>query len=368
MVGRELEYINEAIARKHLSGNGYFTQLCQRFIEERLGRGRVLLTHSATAALEMAAILLDIGPGDEVIMPSWTFPSTANAFVLRGGVPVFVDIRADTLNIDETLVESAITSRTRAICVVHYAGVGAEMDFISAIAAQRGLMVIEDGAHAMFARWRGQSLGGLGDLAAFSFHETKPVFSGEGGALVVNGAAAQRRAEIVWEKGTNRLQFKRGETTSYTWVDVGSSFLPSEILAAFLYGQLEQGETVTARRVRIWQQYYEGFADLETEGILVRPACADAEHNGSIFYLLVADAQRRPAILRYLRDAGIGVATHYVPLHNSPAGRRFGRVAGPMTRTEDVALRLFRLPLHGGLTPRDQDFVIDAVRRAFVTA
>jgi dTDP-4-amino-4,6-dideoxygalactose transaminase len=269
LAGRELEYIRKAIENSHLSGNGQFTVLCQRFIEGQLRGGRALLTHSCTAALEMAAILAEIGPGDEVIMPSWTFASTANAVVLRGAVPVFVDIRSDTLNIDESLIEAAITRRTKAISVVHYAGVGAEMTAILDIAKRNRLRVIEDAAQAMFATWCGKPLGTFGDFSAFSFHETKNVISGEGGALVVNDEAAFARAEIIWEKGTNRAQFKRAEVAKYTWVDLGSSFVPSDVLAAFLYAQLEHGAAITARRLQLWRYYYDGLAALQEDGSVV---------------------------------------------------------------------------------------------------
>lgn len=365
LTGGEFRYVKETLDRSHLSGNGRFTGLCQKFLEQNLGAGRALLTHSCTAGLEMAAILADIGAGDEVIMPSWTFSSTANAFVLRGAVPVFVDIRPDTLNIDENLVEAAVTPRSRAICVVHYAGVGAAMDAIMTIADRHGLKVIEDAAQGHFAKWKGRPLGTFGQFSAFSFHETKNIIAGEGGALVVNDPSAFARAEIIWEKGTNRAQFQRGEIARYTWVDVGSSFLPSDMVAAFLLAQLERGESITARRLALWRRYYEGFADLEGKGLIRRPLVpGECEHNGHIFHLLVADAARRDRLLRRLADRGIYAIIHYVPLHSSPAGIRFGRTASAMTHTDSIAARLIRLPLHLQLTDAQQDYVVTEIGRA----
>jgi dTDP-4-amino-4,6-dideoxygalactose transaminase len=363
LAGNEFDYMRQALATAHLSGNGQFTARCHQFLEGRLG-GRALLTHSCTAALEMAALLIDIAPGDEVIMPSWTFSSTANAFVLRGAVPVFVDIRPDTLNIDEKLIERALTARTKAICVVHYAGVGAEMDTIGRIAAAHGLKVIEDAAQGLYATWGGRPLGTFGDLAAFSFHETKNIIAGEGGALMVHDPGLFRRAEIIWEKGTNRAQFKRQEVAKYNWVDLGSSYLPSDIIAAFLLAQLEHGEAITAHRLGLWQRYFNGLADLEAQGLLTRPTIpAGCSHNGHIFYVLVGDAARRDAILSELTGAGVSAVIHYVPLHSAPAGIRFGRTAGPMTHTDDAAARLIRLPLHPQLTHEQQDSVLAALRR-----
>ncbi len=298
LVGEEFGYIREALERMQLSGKGHFTRLCQALIEQQLGSGRVLLTHSCTAALEMAAILAGIGPGDEVIMPSFTFTSTANAVVLRGGVPVFIDIRPDTLNLDESLIEAAITPRTRAIFVVHYAGVSAEMDRIMAIAERHGLLVLEDAAQAMHAAWKGRPLGTFGAFSAFSYHETKNVISGEGGALVVNDPAAVARAEIIWEKGTNRAQFQRGEVAKYTWIDVGSSYLPSEITSAFLLAQLQAGPAITAARLEAWQRYHAAFSGLERTGRLRRPVVpAECTHNGHIYYVLAPDAAARDRAL-----------------------------------------------------------------------
>jgi dTDP-4-amino-4,6-dideoxygalactose transaminase len=365
-VGRELDYIRDAIDRQQAGGGGHYGALAARFIEAALGRGRVLLTPSATAALDMAAILLEVGPGDEVIMPSWTFPSTANAFALRGAVPVFVDVRRDTLNLDERLVEAAVTQRTRAISVVHYAGVGADMAAIAAIAARHRLAVIEDAAHGWGASRDGRALGTFGRFAAFSFHRTKPVQCGEGGALVLNHPTDIARAEMVWEKGTSRLAFERGETDAYAWTDLGSSFVAGELPAAFLLAQLEHGAATIAVRLALWHRYHQGLADLDAAGRLTLPASPQG-HNACIFHLLAASAAARTGILRRLAAAGIAAPVHYTPLHAAPAGRRLGRVAATMPVTEDVAARLFRLPLHLHLSEDDQDRVIAAVRAA-VTA
>lgn len=364
LAGQELEYIQEALEKKlHISGNGRFTRLCHDFLESYLGGGRVLLTHSCTAALEMSALLAGIEPGDEVIMPSYTFTSTANAFVLRGAVPVFIDIRPDTLNLDETLIEQAITPRTKAICVVHYAGVSAEMDVIMAIAEKHGLVVIEDAAQGIYASWRGQPLGSIGQLAAFSFHETKNIISGEGGALVVNDPALFERAEIIWEKGTNRAQFQRGEIARYTWVDVGSSFLPSELIAAFLYSQLENGEKITQKRVSAWNYYYDGLASLEMAGRIKRPVVPQScTHNGHIFYLLAEDAAQRDALLKKLQANHVHAIIHYVPLHSAPAGLRHGRCGSDMTHTDELSARLVRLPIHARLDRPTQDRILEAIQ------
>ncbi|MFN8722318.1 MAG: dTDP-4-amino-4,6-dideoxygalactose transaminase [Rhodospirillales bacterium] len=365
LVGPELEYLAEALANRHLSGGGPFTQRCERWLADRLGVARVLLTHSCTAALEMAALLAGLEPGDEVIMPSFTFVSTANAVVLRGAVPVFVDIRPDTLNLDEALIEAAITPRTRAICVVHYAGVACEMDAIMAIAARHGLLVIEDAAQALGATFRDRPLGGIGHMAALSFHETKNVMSGEGGALILRDPALVERAEILWQKGTDRLRFDRGEVSKYTWVDVGSSFLPSEIIAAVLWAQLGAMEAITAHRLALWDAYAEALAPLERDGLLCGPRPPAAHrHNAHIHHVLLNDAARRAEVLADLRRAGVHAVSHYVPLHDSPAGRRFARSAGPMRRTEDIAARLVRLPLHGDMTREDVANVVRTLAAA----
>src|SRR5574337_1726363 len=346
MTGRELEYIAQAHAAGHLAGDGPFTKRCHAWIEQRTGARKALLTHSCTAALEMAALLLDLAPGDEVIMPSFTFVSTANAFVLRGAVPVFVDIRPDTLNIDETLVEAAITSRTKAICVVHYAGVSCEMDAIMAIANRHGLTVVEDAAQSILSTYKGRPLGSIGQLAALSFHETKNVISGEGGALLINDERLIERAEIIREKGTNRSKFFRGQVDKYTWVDIGSSYLPSELIAAFLAAQLEQADDITERRLAIWNAYHAAFEGLEAQGRVRRPVMPpQCTHNAHMYYLLLPDLAARTAFIDHLRQAGIGAVFHYIPLHSSPAGRKYGRTGSSMAVTDTASECLVRLPL-----------------------
>jgi dTDP-4-amino-4,6-dideoxygalactose transaminase len=350
IAGKELDYITQAFATGHLSGNGRFTQQAHAWLEEYSGAAKALLTHSCTAALEMAAILAEVGPGDEVIMPSYTFVSTANAFVLRGAMPVFVDIRPDTLNIDETLIEGAITPRTKAIVVVHYAGVGCEMDTILALAEKHHLLVIEDDAQGIMASYRGRPLGSFGQLAALSFHETKNVISGEGGALLVNEPRLVERAEIIWEKGTNRSKFFRGQVDKYTWVDVGSSYLPSEINAAFLCAQLEAIEGIIRARLAVWQCYHEAFEPLERAGYLRRPTIpAECVHNGHIYYVLLPNLETRTAALQELKAAGIGSVFHYVPLHTSEPGRTLCRTHGDLPITVDVSDRLIRMPLWVGM-------------------
>jgi dTDP-4-amino-4,6-dideoxygalactose transaminase len=361
LTGNELAYIAEAHANGHLAGNGAFSKRCSAWLEERIGSQKALLTHSCTAALEMAAILSGVGPGDEVIMPSFTFVSTANAFVLRGATPVFVDIRPDTLNIDETLIEAAITPRTRAIVPVHYAGVGCDMDAIMAIAARHDLLVIEDAAQGLLADYRGRPLGGIGHLAALSFHETKNIISGEGGALLVNDARFAERAEIIWEKGTNRAQFFRGQVDKYTWVDVGSSYLPGEITAAFLWAQMEQADAITERRLAIWSRYHEAFAPLETAGLVRRPVVpADCTHNGHMYHLLLPDLDARTHFIDRLKGKGINPVFHYVPLHASPLGRMVGRAVGELPETLSAGDRLVRLPFWLGLEEH-LDGLIDEV-------
>ena len=364
MTGKELWYIAQAHANGHLAGDGRFTGLCSRWLEARTGASKALLTHSCTAALEMAAILADLQPGDEVIMPSYTFVSTANAFVLRGAVPVFVDVRADTLNIDEQLIEAAITARTRAIVPVHYAGIGCEMDAIIDIARRHELLVIEDAAQAVMASYKGRPLGGIGDMGALSFHETKNIISGEGGALLVNSVHHAARAEIVREKGTNRSQFFRGQVDKYTWVDIGSSYLPGELIAAFLWAQMEEADSITRRRLGIWETYHHGFAEAERQGRLRRPVvpphCA---HNAHMYYLLLPELDVRTAFIERLRRLGIHCVFHYIPLHDAPAGRRFGRPHGTLAVTEDVAKRLVRLPVWLGMED-EQAGIIDQVLAA----
>lgn len=363
VTGKELDYIREALGSAHVSGNGAFTKRCGAWLERTVGSSRALLTHSCTAALEMAALLCDLRPGDEVIMPSFTFVSTANAVALRGAVPVFVDIRPDTLNIDEKLIEAAITPRTRAICVVHYAGVACEMDAVMALARRRGLFVVEDAAQALCARYRGRPLGSFGDFAAVSFHETKNFISGEGGALLVNDPAHIARAEILWEKGTNRSSFFRGEVDKYTWVDLGSSYLPSDMIAAFLLAQLEQAEALLARRRALWARYHRGFEALEKKGAVRRPIVPDGcEDNAHLYYLLLPDRGARTRLIDGLKERGIQAPFHYVPLHSAPAGRKFGRAGGSLAVTEDLSDRLLRMPLWYAMTDEPEQ-VIDAVYR-----
>jgi dTDP-4-amino-4,6-dideoxygalactose transaminase len=365
VAGNELTYIAEAQASGHLSGDGPFTRRCHAWLEQHAGGGKALLTHSCTAALEMAAILTDVGPGDEVILPSYTFVSTANAFVLRGAVPVFIDVRADTFNLDERLIEGAITSRTRAIAPVHYAGVGCAMEEIVRIADRHNLLVVEDAAQGVMATYRGRPLGTWGQLGAYSFHETKNVVCGEGGALVVNDAKLMARAEIVREKGTNRSQFFRGQVDKYTWVDIGSSFLPGEIVAAYLAAQLEAAADTTRKRLALWDRYHDAFSDLEREGRLRRPDVAESGgHNAHMYYLILPGLAERTAFISHMKERGISCVFHYVPLHSSPYGRRVGRVSGAMSVTDDVSDRLVRLPLWVGLEEH-LDRVIDAVLQFF---
>jgi dTDP-4-amino-4,6-dideoxygalactose transaminase len=363
--GREFQYIREAIEQRHLSGDGAFTRRCHAWLEARFGCTRALLTHSCTAALDMIGILAGIEVNDEVIMPSFTFVSTANAFVLRGGVPVFVDIREDTFNIDERLIEDAITERTKAVAVVHYAGVACDMDAISRICERHGLLLIEDAAQALMSSYRGRPLGSFGAFSALSFHETKNVIAGEGGALLINDQRWVDRAEIVREKGTNRSQFFRGHVDKYTWVDIGSSFLPSEITAAFLWAQLEEAEALTRHRRRVWDLYHAHCERLEAKGLLRRPIIpADAEPNGHMYPVLAADLAQRTRLLQALATRGVNAVFHYVPLHSSPAGRKYGRTHGDLVRTDEVSERLLRLPLWVGMTEDDVARVVEAIAGA----
>jgi dTDP-4-amino-4,6-dideoxygalactose transaminase len=365
MTGKELYYIAEAKFGNMLAGDGPFTKQCHEWLERKVGCDKALLTHSCTAALEMAALLLDIKPGDEVVMPSYTFVSTANAFVLRGGVPVFVDIREDTLNLDERLIEAAITPRTRAIVPVHYAGVACEMDAIMAIAKRHALKVVEDAAQGMMASYKGRVLGSIGDLSAYSFHETKNVISGEGGALLVNDLALATRAEIIREKGTDRSRFFRGEVDKYTWQEVGSSFLPGELIAAFLWAQLEEAERITNQRLAIWQRYHELMEPLDQQGLLRRPIVpADCQHNAHMYYVLLAPGIDRQRILSELKKNDIYSVFHYVPLHSSPGGQRYGRAHGDLEVTIRQSERLVRLPLWVGLSAEQQDRIVEVLRNA----
>jgi dTDP-4-amino-4,6-dideoxygalactose transaminase len=346
LAGKELEYIQEAINRGHLAGDGAFTERCQHWLADFIGTPAILLTHSCTAALEMAAILVGIETGDEVVMPSFTFVSTANAVVLRGGTPVFVDIRQDTLNIDEELIEAAITPRTKAIFPIHYAGVPAEMDRINDLAKRHNLFVVEDAAQALGSKYRGRSAGALAHLAAFSFHETKNIISGEGGALAINDPALIERAEIIREKGTNRKKFFRGQVDKYTWVDIGSSFLPSELVAAFLFGQLEQIENIQKNRIATWNMYDDAIRPFHNRGLRTAIIPPNCEHNAHLYYLLMPSMELRQEIINRMKADGINTPFHYVPLHSAPAGLRFARTSGSMVHTEDLSARLVRLPLY----------------------
>jgi dTDP-4-amino-4,6-dideoxygalactose transaminase len=368
MTGKELHYIAEAHFNGCLAGDGPFTKRCHSWLEERTGCSKALLTHSCTAALEMAALLLDIKPGDEIIMPSYTFVSTANAFVLRGGVPVFVDIREDTLNLDERLIEAAITTRTKAIAPVHYAGVACEMDSIMAIAKRHNLKVVEDAAQGVMASYKGRALGSIGDLGTYSFHETKNVISGEGGALLVNAPELALRAEIIREKGTDRSRFFRGEVDKYTWQEVGSSFLPGELIAAFLWAQLEEADRITQERLASWQRYHELLEPLESTGILRRPIVPeDCQHNAHMYYVLLAPEIDRQKVLVEFRRNDISSVFHYVPLHSSPAGQRYGRAHGELNVTNSSSERLIRLPLWVGITKEQQVRVVDVLNEVIFT-
>jgi dTDP-4-amino-4,6-dideoxygalactose transaminase len=363
--GSELGYIREAIESTRIGGNGPFARRCGKWLEERTTAKRALLTHSATGALEMAVLLTGIEPGDEVIMPSFTFVSTANAVVLRGGSPVFIDVRPDTLNIDELQIEDAITERTKAIVAVHYAGIACAMDEVRAIADRYGLLIIEDAAQAILSFHRGRPLGSLGHAAALSFHETKNVMCGEGGALLVNEEAWIQAAEIVHEKGTDRGRFFRGEVDKYTWVDRGSSFVLSDLNAAFLWAQLEAAEEITAMRIASWNAYHEALGPLEEDGWLRRPVVPPyATHNAHIYYVILDAAVDRGAFLRELAARRVNAVFHYVPLHSSPGGRRWGRVSGPLSITDELGDRLVRLPLWAGMTDADVEAVVNATGQA----
>lgn len=362
LAGRELDYMRDAVARGHLSGDGFYTRRCQEILSEILGGARVLLTTSCTHALEMAALLLDIGPGDEFVIPSFTFVSTANAFVLRGARPVFADVRPDTLNLDEDRLSSCITPRTRAILPVHYAGVACEMDRVLEVARAAEAIVVEDNAHGLFADWRGRPLGTFGSLSTLSFHETKNVFCGEGGALVINDRALADRAEIVREKGTDRSRFFRGEIDRYTWVDAGSSYVPSDLLAAFLLAQLEAREEIQARRRRIWVRYQEELSDWALERGARLPMIPDpCRQPWHLFYLLLPSLEERQALIAHLKSRGIQAVFHYLPLHLSEMGRRLGGRPGDCPVTESVSDRLLRLPCFSGLTESEQERVIEAI-------
>jgi dTDP-4-amino-4,6-dideoxygalactose transaminase len=363
LAGDELRYIGDAITRGHSAGDGTYTQLCHELLRKKLGASKILLTTSCTHALEMTALLLDIQPGDEVIVPSFTFVSTVNAFVLRGAKPVFCDIRPDTLNLDETGIESLITSRTRAIVPVHYAGVGCEMDAILEIASRHNVEVVEDNAHGLFAQYRGRYLGTFGGLATQSFHETKNIICGEGGALVVNDPEFAERAEILREKGTNRSRFFRGQVDKYTWVDIGSSYLMSDILAAFLLAQLEKFDWIHTSRERLWNHYHAGLHEWAAANGVQQPHvpehCRQPHH---MYYILLPSLEDRQALIAFLKERGIQSVFHYLPLHLSDMGRRFGGREGQCPVTENVSDRLLRLPLYNNLAESLQDEVIQAIR------
>ncbi len=361
--GKELDYMAQAVLVNHkLCGDGPFTKQCHALLERQTGSPRVLLTTSGSDALEMAALLCDLKPGDEVIMPSYTFCSTANAFVLTGAVPVFVDVRPDTMNIDETKIEAAITERTRVICAVHYAGIGCEMDTIMDIAHRHGLLVVEDAAQGVMARYKGRALGSIGDFGCFSFHETKNYSMGEGGAVLVNRPELVEKAETIREKGTNRSRFLRGQVDKYTWVEYGSSYLPSDINAAHLLAQLEMADEINRDRLDSWRYYEQGLAPLRDAGKLrfLEPP-AECAHNAHMFAIRVKDLEERTALTAFLKERDIVVSFHYVPLHSSPAGRKFGRFHGENVYTDRESDRLTRLPMYYGLTRAEQDRVINAI-------
>lgn len=367
IIGKELYYIARSVTEyAHLSGNGPYTRKCQTWIEEHLNCAKTLLTNSCTAALEMAAILCDIQPGDEVIMPSFTFVSTANAFVLRGAVPVFVDIRPDTLNLDETLIEDAVTSRTKAIVPVHYAGIGCAMDEILRIAEKHNLYVVEDAAQGLLSQYRDKFLGTIGHLGCLSFHETKNIISGEGGALLINDERLIDRAEIIWEKGTDRSRFFRGEVDKYTWVDIGSSYMPGEPVAAFLQAQLEQAEIIINARKQHFDCYYNLLKPLQDRGIVRLPSVeTGCSGNGHLFFIVTSSLEERIRLIGHLADNGIQAVFHYIPLHSSPAGKRYCRTHDTLTVTEDISERLLRLPMYYEMTEEDIETVSEQVKRFY---
>jgi dTDP-4-amino-4,6-dideoxygalactose transaminase len=365
-IGKELDYIKQSVSSGHIAGDGLFTKKCHSLIEKTLQAKKVLLTTSCTAALEMAAILCEIKPGDEVILPSFTFPSTANAFYLRGAKPIFIDIRPDTLNIDETKIEAAITKRTKVIIPVHYAGVGCEMDAIMEIAKRNNLYVVEDAAQGVNATYKGRYLGTIGDFGTFSFHETKNYICGEGGAIIINNENFIERAEIIREKGTNRSKFFRGEINKYTWVDIGSSYLPSDLLAAFLYAQLENMKKITTRRKEIYYIYFKELALLAKNDILQLPTIPQyCQSNYHMFYILVKKKKIRDSLLIYLNSRGIGAIFHYIPLHLSPIGHMLGHRVGQLPVTESMSDRLLRLPFYYNLSNHEQLEVIKQIKYFF---
>ena len=361
-LGTETKYINEAINNHKICGDGPFTKDCHKWLEEKTGAAKALLTTSCTDALEMAALLLDIQPGDEVILPSFTFCSTADAFALRGAKLVFVDIRPDTMNIDEKLIEDAITDKTKVIVPVHYAGVACEMDTILDIAKRRSLKVVEDAAQAVMSEYKGQALGAIGDYGCYSFHETKNYSMGEGGAVLIKDPNKIEDAEILREKGTNRSVFLRGQIDKYTWVNYGSSYLPSDMNAAYLWAQLQEADKINDDRLASWQKYYDGFVELEREGCVQRPIIpAECKHNAHMFYLKAKDLEERTRLISFLKENGVMAVFHYIPLHSAPAGQKFGRFHGEDKYTTAEANRLLRLPMYYGLTDEDIQKVIETV-------
>ena len=364
--GKEMDYIKKAVENQKICGDGEFTKKCNEWLENKTGTTKALLTTSCTHATEMAAILSNIKPGDEVIMPSYTFVSTADAFVLRGAKAVFVDVRPDTMNIDENLIEDAITDKTKAIVPVHYAGVSCEMDKIMEIAKNHNLMVIEDAAQGIMSEYKGKALGTFGDYGCFSFHETKNFSMGEGGALLIRDAENIEHAEIVREKGTNRAKFFRGQIDKYTWVDAGSSYLPSELNAAYLYAQLELANEITADRMHTWNMYFDAFEELENKERIERPFVpTDCKHNAHMFYLKCKDLEERSAFIKFLGENGILAVFHYIPLHGAPAGKQFGRFNGEDVYTTKESERLVRLPLYYGLKEEETEYIISKVKEFY---
>ena len=365
-VGNEMEYIQQAVDVRKICGDGQFTKKCNAWIEEKTGTSKALLTTSCTHATEMAAILCDIKPGDEVIMPSYTFVSTADAFVLRGAKAVFVDIRPDTMNIDESLIEAAITEKTKAIVPVHYAGVACEMDTIMALAKKYNLKVVEDAAQGVMSTYKGKALGSIGDFGCYSFHETKNYSMGEGGALLIRSVDDVERAEIIREKGTNRSKFFRGQIDKYTWVEAGSSYLPSELNAAYLYAQLEKADVINDARMACWNTYYQELLSLKDAGKIDLPYVPeDCVHNAHMFYVKAKDLQERSALIAFLKENGIGCVFHYIPLHTAPAGKKYGRFAGEDKYTTKESERLARLPTYYGLSIDDVKMVCDKIKEFY---
>jgi len=363
IVGKELFYIAQAvISNCHISGDGTFTKKCQNWLEKNLGTHRALMTHSCTAALEMSALLCNIKSGDEIIMPSYTFVSTANAFVLRGGIPVFVDIREDTLNIDESLIQQAVSEKTKAIVPVHYAGNACDMEAIMSLAKSERLLVIEDAAQALLSKFHGRNLGTIGDLGCLSFHETKNIISGEGGAILINNPELLERAEIIWEKGTNRKRFFQGQIDKYSWIDIGSSFLPSDIISAFLYGQLEMAENIISKRYRLFETYLDGLKEMADTGRIRLPYIDQGnETNGHIMYIITNSNEERSNLMEHLREKNISAVFHYIPLHSSLMGREHCRVSGKMSVTNRISNCLLRLPMFYEMQKSDVERVVDAV-------